>query len=261
MDDIERLNKSQIVLLALLVSFVTSIATGIVTVSLMEQAPPAIAQTVNRVIERTVETVNPSDSNGQTAATVVTQEKTIVVKETDLISQAVQKVSPSLVRIYEHGDENPALLALGVVIDNKGSVITDSSALTDSDFFVSVGGGPKVRMFVHARDKESGFAFLQPATSTNAGVTWQAAAIGSDRQVLGSTVVGLAGKSATRILPGIVTAIPEGAIIDTDLDDSFILPGTPIMNTDGSIVGVSTSVSRASSPSGFLSSIVLLPQQ
>ena len=85
--EIEELSKSQIILLTLLVSFITSIEPGIVTVSLMDQAPPIIAQTVNRVIERTVETVVPK---GQTASTVVTQEKTVIVKETDLISQAVK---------------------------------------------------------------------------------------------------------------------------------------------------------------------------
>ena len=89
--DLEELSKSQIILLTLLVSFVTSIATGIVTVSLMDQAPPAIAQTVNRIVERTVEKVVSLPS--QTAAAVTT-EKTVVIKESDLISDAVAKMTP-----------------------------------------------------------------------------------------------------------------------------------------------------------------------
>ena len=80
--ELEKLNKSQIVLLTLLVSFMTSIATGIVTVSLMQQAPPEITETVSRVVEHTVEKVVP----GQTAAVAVPQTiKTVVVKESDLI--------------------------------------------------------------------------------------------------------------------------------------------------------------------------------
>ena len=51
--DIKDLNKPQLIMLALLLSFVTSIATGIVTVSLMSQAPPQVAASVNHVIERT----------------------------------------------------------------------------------------------------------------------------------------------------------------------------------------------------------------
>ena len=51
------LNTQQIVLLCLLVSFVTSIATGITVVSLMQQVPEPVTQTINRVIEKTVETV------------------------------------------------------------------------------------------------------------------------------------------------------------------------------------------------------------
>src|SRR3569832_1472863 len=109
--DIEQLNKSQIVLLTLLVSFVTSIATGIVTVSLMDQAPPVVAQTVNRVIERTIETVAAtSTAKGQPAAAVVTQQKTVVINQSDLVSQAVQKIAPSIVHIYTRDSVAPQFL-------------------------------------------------------------------------------------------------------------------------------------------------------
>jgi hypothetical protein len=259
--DIEQLNKSQIVLLTLLVSFVTSIATGIVTVSLMEQAPPTIAQTVNRVIERTVETVTPSTVSGQTAATVVTQEKTIVVKETDLMSQAVQKVSPSIVRIYNNSEDNPVFLGIGVVLDTKGSVVTDSDALANSDYTVAMPDGTRVRMFVNGRDEDNGFAFLQPATSTEAAPIWKPAAIASDRSVLGSTVVGIAGKSIVRILPGVVTAMLADTVIDTNIPSESILPGSIIINMDGNVIGVSTGAARASSSSGFVSAVLLLPAQ
>lgn len=59
--DIQDLNKSQLILLALLISFVTSIASAIATVSLMEQVPPPVTQTINRVIQNTIEKVVPSE--------------------------------------------------------------------------------------------------------------------------------------------------------------------------------------------------------
>src|SRR3989338_7551327 len=94
--ELERLTKSQTVLLTLLVSFVTSIATGIVTVTLLDQAPPAITQTINRVVERTVERIVP-DSQG---ARVVTKEVVTVVKEDDLITDSIAKNAKSLARVY-----------------------------------------------------------------------------------------------------------------------------------------------------------------
>src|ERR1700722_9823557 len=122
--DIEKLTKSQIVLLTLLISFVTSIATGIVTVSLMQQAPPAIAETVNRVIENTIETVATS-TKAQPAAVVTTQQKTVIVNEADLIAQAVKQASPSVVAIYGADSAQPQFLGLGVVTDASGTVAAD----------------------------------------------------------------------------------------------------------------------------------------
>src|SRR3990167_3502922 len=128
--DIEQLSKSQIVLLTILVAFVTSIATGIVTVSLMEQAPPAIAQTVNRVVERTVERVVPATQNAA-AATVITTEKTIVVKESDLVAKAVADAMPSIVRLYRddgkdvEGKALETFLGLGIVLSEGGVMVGD----------------------------------------------------------------------------------------------------------------------------------------
>src|SRR6185295_4552852 len=113
--DLEHLNKHQIVLLTLLVSFVTSIATGIVTVSLMGQAPPSISRTINQIVERTVETVAAAPAPTQPAA--VTQ-KTVVVKDDDLTAQSIASVQKAMVRIVDA--KNPdTLLARGVIIDKN----------------------------------------------------------------------------------------------------------------------------------------------
>ena len=60
--DIKDLNKPQLILLAILLSFVTSIATGITTVTLMEQAPTSVTVPINRIIRETVEKVVPAQN-------------------------------------------------------------------------------------------------------------------------------------------------------------------------------------------------------
>lgn len=59
--DIKDLNKSQLILLAVLLSFVTSIATGITTVTLMEQAPNSVTVPINRIVRETVEKIVPTE--------------------------------------------------------------------------------------------------------------------------------------------------------------------------------------------------------
>ncbi len=264
--DIEHLSKSQIILLTLLVSFVTSIATGIVTVSLMEQAPPVVAQTVNRVIERTIQTVASSTpAKAQAAATIVTQEKTIIVNESQLISDAVKKIDPSIVRVYTASETNPVLLAIGVVIDGSGLIVTDSEALNGrAEMLVALPDSTRIRMFVTGIDRDNNFAFLEQATTTAPGakpIVWVPAKIATSQTVLGESVVALSGKSSSRIAPGVVTSlVPAGGgiVIDTTIPADALLPGSPLVDTQGALLGVSTSASRASSLQGFIPAAVLL---
>ena len=265
--DIERLSKSQIILLTLLVSFVTSIATGIVTVSLMEQAPPSISQSVNRIVERTVEKVVPS---GQSAATIITREKTVVVKESDLISEAVAQTTPSIVRLYTGNTEMPVLMGLGIVLDASGLIASDTEALGDSaDAIIEFQDGSHVRAFVTSRDRDSNLAFLQSATTTTDGKPFvsKPAVLVAGSINLGQTVIALVNKSRVRIAQGIITDIiprksPESSalpdIIETNIPGESVMPGGVLINIDGEIIGISTSASRMQSSGSFLSSSALI---
>lgn len=268
--DMEHLSKSQIVLLTLLVSFFTSIATGIVTVSLMDQAPPIVAQTVNRVIEKTVETVaaapTPQKNQSQAAATLVTQEKTVIVNESELISKAIEKFEPSVVRIYTSADE-PGFLGLGFVLDARGTIVTDIGAIDDrAEVLVATMDGARVRMFVVDRDSARGIAYVRASTTTEAQaqkpIAWKPVSIATNRPVLGATVVALSGKTVSRIASGLVTAVltsESGAVIDTNITENSIMNGSPLIDSSGNLVGVSTSVSRTSSDQGFIAGNELLP--
>lgn len=261
--DIEELNKSQIVLLTLLVSFVTSIATGIVTVSLMQQAPPAITQTVNRVVEHTVEKIVP----GQAAAvaTPAAETRTVVINESDAIADAVSAAAPSVVRLYANdGAEHAHLLALGMVVDRGGVIATDASALGEAaDAIIDLGAAGSVRVFVYKRDAATGLAFLRAATSTVAGAAvpaWTPIALPKGQSVLGQDVVALSGKTTLKLGQGIITGAEDVTaadgirLIETDVSESAVMPGTPLIDTAGSLIGISTGISRAQGAGGFIAS-------
>src|SRR5450631_767788 len=95
--DIKDLNKPQLILLAVLLSFVTSIATGITTVTLMQQAPKSFTAPINRVVQQTIEKIQ------QVEGKTVTQ--TVVVKEEDLVVDAIAKNESAVFAITEEAQD------------------------------------------------------------------------------------------------------------------------------------------------------------
>ena len=252
--DIEELTKSQIVLLVLLVSFVTSMATGIVTVSLMDQAPTSVAQTVNRVIQQTIREVS---SPGEAAAVVVPT-KTVVVSSTNTVSGAVQKSTPSVVRLYSA--DGSIFLGLGVVVDASGDMITDTAAIgSAAQASATLANGSSVQTSVTTRDAGIGLAILAVATSSESTSTpsWVPIGTASAAPMLGETVVMIAGESNPWIGSGLISSLvpatgSTGALVKTDISGDNVLYGSPLIDTDGNLVGISTEVSRSTSGSAFI---------
>jgi len=124
MDD---LNKNQIILLTLFVSFVTSIATGIVTVSLLEQAPQGVTRTINQVVERTVERVVPGEQ------TQIIKEVPVIITEEELIVDAINKSSPGVFSFVVEKNNQKEFVGSAVYVDGRGYFVTSLSFVPDNE--------------------------------------------------------------------------------------------------------------------------------
>lgn len=250
--DIEELNKTQIILLVLLVTFVTSIATGIVTVALLAQAPPAVTQTVNHIIQRTVEAVTPSDSNPTTV-----KETTVVVKEDDVITSAISTSFAKLGAVKQTTSSTSPTIALGVLISG-GLLLTDSSVVDEGDHLV-VFDATSTIFATKRRIPEVGIMVLS-SKGGQSSATFRI--VDAEATKLGQTVIALPSASGTRVGIGSVTARYTIAKVgETDavavraFDTSIsgkIMPGSPLITVSGDLVGLATGVSQASDASTFI---------
>ena len=233
----EDLTNSQIVLLAILISFVTSMASAIITTSLLDEAPIQVGQTVNRVVERTIERVVPEESNGE--AEIIRE--TIVVTEDDQVVSAIGKNEPSLVRIVSGG----LVIGVGFVIDSDGTIITDGTLVAQGVTYIAktTSGDIEVQTFYDPNDK---IALLKPTVSITDSPSINLIAT---IPKLGQTVVSLGGFSSNAILTGRVLQLAQietgttTPAVNTDIasistDVISASPGSILMNLSGEVVGM-----------------------
>ena len=201
--DIEKLNKTQIILLTLLTSFVTSIATGIVTVTLMDQAPPGVTHTISKVVEKTVEKIVPAKTQGSTII------KTVVVEQKDALAEAVAKNEQSLVRIKKASNEESEedlFISIGFVVSESGLVITDSAHVgNDIEYSVEFSDGSKGLMKVVDQSEGSGIALLLAEGEDEKNSFTPVKFADEDTLSLGEGIVALGGKENNNIQTGVIT--------------------------------------------------------
>lgn len=257
----EDLTKNQIVLLTLLVSFVTSIATGIVTVTLMDQAPPGVTQTVNRVVERTIERVVP----GEPIERVVIREVPVEITQEQLVMDVINDSSPAIVRLETAEGAN---LGSGFILGDSGAVLTVGKFLpatveVGDRYSISLRSGDQAEARVTKISPELGLvqltidgerwtavkdrllASVGAATSTVPAAAWQPLGLSLGELALGQTVVALGFPEAgpLNVAVGIVSAVDRSATstlarLQTNAANQFNAGG-PILNVRGQVIGLS----------------------
>lgn len=249
----EDLNKTQIVLLCLLVSFVTSIGTGIITVSLLQEAPQSVTQTINRVVERTVEKVVP-----QTVSGPATKEVTVVVKEEDLVIDAINKNSKSIARIAQNGFSGNTFVGIGLVVTSDGTIVSDKKNFAQGASYSATFFDNKtfpLKITASAEKNDSVLLTVVKDNQSEPYTFYPAITANSDTVQLGQTVIALGGKENNAVSVGRVTGLlgdtsnpvtttssatstKQIAVIETDAPPKENISGTLLINLNGEVVGL-----------------------
>ncbi len=255
--DIEHLNRTQILLLTLLVSFMSSVVTGIVTVRLLDQAPGPVTRTINQVVEHTVERLIPAEPGKSD-----TKETTVVVREEDLITGAIDKNAKSLVRIYSVAEgtasttdvsKSGTFRGIGVVVSSDGIIaVPDQVAVKGRTYIVETGNGVKTSATILVEGRgDVALLKMQLATSTP---SLSVASLGNASSLkLGQTVIALGGDERTNVGVGIVSAVTPGKETGTiDSIDASVsgtpASGSPLVTVAGDVVGLYITESKLFAP-------------
>jgi len=179
--DIKELDKRQLILLTLLITFVVSIGTGIVTVSLMKQMPQKIPQTINNVIQRTIEKVTTVEVPSTTKTSDVNNNNTTNTKESlglfadsgdalvSIYSKNIIQDTPTTTTV--DGTETTSTkqqdpIGQGVIVSDIGLILVESSILNGDDVYKVILGSTDFDASV-LKKFNNGFTILKISTVTD----------------------------------------------------------------------------------------------
>jgi hypothetical protein len=222
--NIEELSKSQLILLTILVNFVTSVATGILTVSLLDHAPAFVTQTVNRVVERTIETV------AQAAPAAIIQAP--APSNQDLVTAAIGADAARAVAIYaaDTGTSTPAI-AIGTYLSKSRAIATAAQDALPKEALIGFPDGSYIAASLS--HEGGGISIYGFADKTVLPKVSSPVLIASDSLRLGETALALSSDGAAAT--GIVARVSDKGI-HTTLPD--IGAGSAVVDLAGNLIGI-----------------------
>lgn len=261
----ENLTKTQLILLVLLVSFVTSMVTGIVSVTLVNQAPAQITQTINRVIEKVITEKTAEPAGGQ--ALIITSEDLITKLVADTLPAVASIIASKDVPVIEQYFVNPfedddffrglippELLpdfqvpqfrqkgtqkqqvssGTGFFVSADGFLATNKHVVEDAkaEYTVLMNDGRKLKAEVMARDPIQDIAILKVDGSNFVHIN-----LGdSDKLRIGQTVVAIGnalGEFQNTVSVGVVSGLRRTVVASGSLSGPEVLQ--EVIQTDAAI--------------------------
>lgn len=245
---IEHLTKAQIVLLTLFASFVSSMATGIVVVTLMQQTPEPVLQTITRVVEKTIEKASAP------AIEKPGKEQTVVVKDEDLMVTAIDRNIKGVVSLKISGADGETRVAgVGTIISPDGIVVTERKNFGGGVLTTTIDGVAYALQAVStSKDSMLALGKLVSVSASTTSARFPVAILGdSDALKVGQTAVVIGGRDGKTIATGLITNLEINAIVNKETGvttkslKNFGLSerlsgfsnGAPIISLTGAIVG------------------------
>lgn len=223
--DIEELSKAQLILLTILVNFVTAVATAILTVSLLDESPAVITQTINRVVDHTIETVTKVVPASVSPASPAPSTQ-------DLVTAAIAADAARTVAIYnvKTGTSSPAL-ALGVYLPTARAIVTADRDVLPKQVLVGFSDNTYATGSL-SREGKGLLIYGFPDTVTLPKMSATVMVASTDLK-LGQTAlaIGISGSAAT----GIVSRV-DATGIHTTLPD--IGAGSGVVDLSGNLIGI-----------------------
>ncbi|QQG46459.1 MAG: trypsin-like peptidase domain-containing protein [Candidatus Niyogibacteria bacterium] len=260
----ENLTKTQLVLLVLLVSFITSLVTGIVSVTLVNQAPAPITQTINRVIEKVID--NKSDNQKQNSDFIITSEGLIIKLVADTLpavvsitaSKDVPVIEQYFINPFENDDffrrffsgEMPQILVpqyrqkgtekrqisagSGFFVTEDGYLVTNRHVVEDKtvEYTVLMNDGRKMKAEVLARDSVQDVAILKVDGGGFAFISLG----NSDNLKVGQTVVAIGnalGEFQNTVSVGVIAGLSRTIVASGSASGPEVLQ--EVIQTDAAI--------------------------
>ncbi len=227
--NLEELSKSQLILLMILINFVTSVATGVLTVSLLDQAPPIVSKTVNQIVDHTIETV-------AAAAPVVAPVPISAPAPStqDLVTGALGDAAARTVTIYDGttGTSTPAI-AVGAYLPSSRAVATAALDALPKEALIGFSDGSFAPASLS--HEGSGLAIYGFADAAKLPTETTATLVASKDLQLGQTVLALAADGSAET--GIVSRVDDKGVHTTLANTSA---GPAAVDLNGNVIGIAS---------------------